>query len=125
MNRYYLTILFFMFLKIGYSQKNNELNGTWKFQQVTTTNQNCKDVDYFPVSTFKFSDNGKAEFISEEGIFKADYTLKENIIGLYNLSENNIKQDGAAHFRIKSIDKENLIITVTYECGSIDIEFKK
>ncbi len=118
-------IIFSLFLTLGYSQNSQNLVGTWNFNSVTTTNQNCKGVDYFPISTFKFTANGKAEFKSSEGTANASYKLVDNVIELFKLSENGVKQEGSAQFVLKSVTKDTLILTVEYECGSIDIIFKK
>ena len=116
---------FYLFLTLGFSQNSIELIGKWNFNSVTTTEPNCKDVDYFPISTFNFFENGKAEFKSSEGIAKASYSLSNNIIELFDLSENGVKQEGTAEFLLKSLSETTLTLMVEYECGSINIIFKK
>lgn len=125
MKKLIITIILGLTISIGYSQSEKDLVGTWNYHSVTTTNPNCKDVDYFPITTFKFSENGRAEFRSSEGTAKASYKLDNNIIELFDLSENGVKQEGSAQFQLKSVTKTALTITVEYECGSIDILFKK
>jgi hypothetical protein len=118
-------LLFCLVSTLGFSQSTQDIVGTWTFHSVTTTNPECKNVDYFPISTFKFMNNGKVEFNSSEGVAKASYTLKNKVIRLTDLSENGVKQEGSAEFGVKSVSKDTLILTIAYECGSIDIVFKK
>lgn len=125
MKKTFFTLLFSLFLTIGFGQKSQDLVGTWSFNSVTSTNQNCKDVDYFPISTFKFMANGKAEFKSSEGTAQASYKLNNNVIELFDLTENGVKQEGSAQFVLKDVGKGTLILTIEYECGSIDVIFKK
>ncbi len=125
MKKIFPTILFLFTFSLGFSQNNEKIIGDWNFKSVTTTNPNCKDVDYFPIYAFKFKRDGIAKFKSEEGIAQASFRLQNNYIELYNLSENGIKQGGTAQFLIKNISKTALIISVEYECGSIDITFMK
>jgi hypothetical protein len=125
MKPFFSTLLFLFIFTLGFSQNNKKIIGNWKFKSVTSTNQECKDVDYFPIYTFNFKVDGTAEFKSEEGIAQSDYRLRDNFIELFNLSENGIKQEGTAQFIIKSISDTSLIISVDYECGSIDIIFIK
>jgi len=119
------TLLFLLVLQLGFSQNAKELTGTWKFQTVTSTNPSCKGVDYFPVQSFTFLDNGNAVFESDEGTAGASFRLNGNIIELYNLSENGVKQEGELQFIIKELSKKSLILVVEYDCGSIDIIFNK
>ncbi|KAB1065994.1 DUF2147 domain-containing protein [Salibacter halophilus] len=118
-------IVLLFILRIGFAQNKNEIVGTWKFQSVTTTDQSCKSVDYFPINTFQFKENGKAEFKSAEGIAEASYRVDQNTIKLYDLIENGQKQEGSTQFRLKSVNNTTMILNVKYECGSIDIVFKK
>lgn len=121
-----LTTLTFLFIfSSGFSQNKKDIIGTWNYNSVTTTNQNCKDVDYFPINAFTFLENGTAEFKSAEGLAKASYKLEHNSIILYDLLEKGVKQEGSNQLLIKSLTKNDLILTVEYECGSIDIIFKK
>lgn len=125
MKKLVATILLSLTITLGFCQSEKELSGTWNYHSVTTTNPNCKDVDNFPISYFKFMPNGKAEFKSSEGKANASYKLENNVIKLFDLSENGVKQEGSAQFVLKSVTKNTLTLTVEYECGSIDIVFKK
>ncbi|MGB1004266.1 MAG: hypothetical protein ACPGVC_08560 [Salibacteraceae bacterium] len=119
------TFLLLFVLNTGFGQNEEKIIGTWKYQSVTTTNPSCKGVDYFPITTFVFLKNGTAELNSDEGNAKANYKVNNSTIELFNLTENGVKQEGEAQFQIKSITSNTLTIMVEYECGSIDIVFKK
>jgi len=108
-----------------FAQNTSDLIGLWKFSDVSSTNSNCKDVSYFPINSFHFKKDGKAEFKSEEGIANADYKVVNSAIRLTNLIENGVNQAGMAEFEIKNLSATTLTLVVLYECGSIDIIFKK
>tara|TARA_R110002096_G_scaffold400737_1_gene597403 strand:- start:71 stop:448 length:378 start_codon:yes stop_codon:yes gene_type:complete len=125
MKTLFSSVLLFCFASICLGQNSAEIIGSWTFTNVTSTDASCKSVDYFPIQTFKFNSDGGAEFKSGEGLAKAKFRVKENSIELYDLSENGVKQDGSAEFKIKQLTSTILILTVAYECGSIDVHFKK
>jgi hypothetical protein len=118
-----LTLLFI--LTTSFAQEKKDIIGTWTYNSVTTTNENFKDVDYFPINSFKFLENGIAEFTSAEGLAKSSYKIENNSIILYDLIENGVQQEGSNQLDIKSMTKTDLTLTVKYECGSIDIIFNK
>jgi hypothetical protein len=109
----------------AFSQNNQDIIGTWKFEKVTTTNPKCKDVSYFPINSFKFEQNNNAEFQSVEGIAKSTYKINNQSIELTNLTENGVKIEGSVDFKLKKLTNQELILLVEYECGSIEIVFKK
>ena len=125
MNKTLYSLIFSLFLTCGFGQSAQDIVGTWKFQAVKTTNPACKSVDSFPISTFTFRANGTAEFKSGEGHAQARYKMSNNVIHLFDLSENGVKQEGTGTFGVKSVSNDTLILTVEYECGSIDMVFKK
>lgn len=112
-------------INIGFPQTNSKIVGSWKYQSVKTTNSDCKDVTEFPINKFVFQKNGSVEFYSIEGLAEASYKVNNSTIILFDLMENGKKQDGSSQFLIKKLDEKELILTVEYECGSIDILFKK
>lgn len=109
----------------SFAQDSEKIVGLWNFSNVSTTNADCKDVAYFPINSFRFTNDGLAEFKSVEGIANAKYRVLKDKIKMTDLSENGVKQEGSAEFRIKEVTDTTLTLLVDYECGSIDIIFKK
>ena len=87
------TILFSFILAMSYGQKSQDIVGNWKFRKLKISNQNCKDFDHLTISAFTFADNGKAVFKHSRGTAEASYKLENNIIKLFDLSENGVKQE--------------------------------
>ena len=125
MKKTFLLFVLSLLSSIAFGQQSNDISGTWKFQSVSTSNPDCKSVDYFPIESFTFSHGNEVEFNSSEGTAKASYKQIENTLKLFNFSEEGLDEEGQFEFKIKSINSTSLILTIEYECGSIDILFKK
>lgn len=121
--------IFFFILSIvsqtGIAQNQNQIVGVWNFSEVKTSNPNCKDVSYFPIQTFVFSQDSTAELISDEGKVISDYEVQEKTIYLTNIIEDGIKRGGRAEFTVLEIKESYMKLQVEYECGNIEILFKK
>lgn len=122
-----LLTLFFgvLIFNFSFGQDADKLIGIWKFWNASTSNPDCKDVSYFPIYTFNFKEAGLAEFKSDEGTACANYKVEKGLIKLTDLSENGVKQEGTVAFEIKNLKENTLSLKVQYECGSIDLIFKR
>ncbi len=125
MKKLITTLLLSLIMSLGYSQTDKDIIGMWKFKSVSSTNPKCKNVDYFPITSFKFYDNGNAEFVSIEGNANSNYKVINKTIQLYNLTENGVKQKGTVNFYIQDLNSTSLILRLQYDCGYVDIYFTK
>ena len=125
MTRILILSTFLFLAKIGSAQSGADLIGTWNYQSATTTNSDCKDADEFPISTFIFEKDGRAKFHSTEGVGEASYMLKKESIVLFDLIENGERQAGASQMLIRKLDEKELVLSIKYECGSVDLLFQK
>lgn len=114
-----------LIFNFSFGQDVDKLIGTWKFWNASTSNPDCKDVSYLPINTFSFKEDRLVEFKSDEGTASANYKGENSLIKLTDLSENGVKQEGNAAFEIKNLTETTLTLIVHYECGSIDLIFKR